>query len=326
MWIIIEVSTMKIIDKLGWEVVILFVTGIGFIGFSWGVGEWFKKDALIWSYIVIVCALFWRKMEKKIREYKFEDNFYPTMMVAQGTYYTFIGISAILITFGTNNNGNQFVEVKELLAGLRLAFITSAIGLISSIAAKMYMKKKATEYLESAPYQEYVLLEDDQMYRALIEMKNSLSNQGDMLKEVQYDLVNESQKSIIKSVEKLTDNIGEIIEKRITEAIDKNAQAVNETIRSNSDMFIAALAQCNAKFMSSFEEYRVALNLAKDTIGVISGQATDVNKQLKDSMDKINESVDRTDMTVSGLSTTLETIRNQYEASDKWFAETFSSV
>lgn len=326
----------KFLNDVGKETIILIVTGVIFIGCALGIvwSDWIKEiftkypklfTCLSWMTIgcsAYVCYSFWKKMKKKIQAYKFEDNFYPTMMVAQGTYYTFIGISAILITFGANDNGNQFTEVRGLLAGLRLAFITSVIGLISSIIAKMYMKKKAIEYQESTPNQEYVLIEDDQMYRALIDIKNTLNNQGNMLKEVQHDLLDESQKNVIKTVEKLTNDIGECIEKRITQALEANTAAVNAAIKENSDAFIEAIKNCNSQFLSSFTEYRQALQVAIEEIETTTMQAKKINRQLLDDMSNITTTVNDTCRMVSGLSDTMERMRAEYEQSGKYFTST----
>lgn len=80
------------------------------------------------------CNKFWNKLEEELKQNKFSDSIYPTLMVAQGTFYTFVGVSAILLTY----TGGKNVDV--ILQGLKLAFLTSVVGLLYSIAARFKIK------------------------------------------------------------------------------------------------------------------------------------------------------------------------------------------
>lgn len=86
------------------------------------------------------CSRYWGYLEEELAQKKFNGSIYPTLMVAQGTFYTFVGVSAILLIY----TGNK--DVAQILQGLKLAFLTSVIGLLFSIAARFKTMAMAKEY------------------------------------------------------------------------------------------------------------------------------------------------------------------------------------
>ena len=87
-----------------------------------------------------LCNRYWGYLTEDLKEHKFYDSIYPTLMVAQGTFYTFVGVSAILLMY----TGNK--DVSQILQGLKLAFFTSVIGLLYSVAARFKIKAAIKEY------------------------------------------------------------------------------------------------------------------------------------------------------------------------------------
>ena len=87
----------------------------------------------------VLCRYYWREMDRDIQRKQLGDSIYPSLMVAQGTFYTFVGISIVLFTFDGN-------DVSNIISGTKLAFFTSVIGLLSSLAAKIYLKRVTEEY------------------------------------------------------------------------------------------------------------------------------------------------------------------------------------
>lgn len=86
------------------------------------------------------CTRYWGYLEEELAQKKFNGSIYPTLMVAQGTFYTFVGVSAILLIY----TGNK--DIAQILQGLKLAFLTSVIGLLFSIAARFKTMAMAKEY------------------------------------------------------------------------------------------------------------------------------------------------------------------------------------
>lgn len=130
-----------------WSCIGLFLAQL-FISYHWPATRLFSAQTIgymkhLMRFIVSVapiglafyfCNSFWKRLEDELNNKKFSDSIYPTLMVAQGTFYTFVGVSAILLTY----TGGQNVDV--ILQGLKLAFLTSVVGLLYSIAARFKIK------------------------------------------------------------------------------------------------------------------------------------------------------------------------------------------
>lgn len=242
----------------GRETKILFGTGFAFLLAAW-VTVWFPEikqnipeQAYTWiSYIgivfsIIVCCLYWRRMDNDIDNNKIGDNFYPTLMVAQGTFYTFIGISVILITFGDDST------IRELLAGLRLAFITSVIGLIFSIAAKMYIKKRITEIQEDSVQKEIpVYVDDEQMFYALLDIKKAIEGQNERFFEIQNDYLKQSQKELSIQTNNLINGVNAYIQKHNEEYM--------RAIKVTNQAYLVALNELSTRIQNQIIAYSDSL-------------------------------------------------------------------
>ncbi|GEM_PF-6535690 len=106
-----------------------------------------------------LCSRYWGYLEKDLAEQKFNDSIWPTLMVAQGTFYTFVGVSAILLIY----TGNK--DITQILQGLKLAFLTSVMGLLFSIAARFKMMAAAKEFYTTE--EKRVPLDEYDFYRLL---------------------------------------------------------------------------------------------------------------------------------------------------------------
>ena len=94
-----------------------------------------------------LCWHYCQDMKRDIKRKQLGDSIYPSLMVAQGTYYTFVGISIVLYTFDGS-------DVTNIISGTKLAFCTSVVGLLASVAAKIYLKRATEEYGDEA-YADY---------------------------------------------------------------------------------------------------------------------------------------------------------------------------
>lgn len=94
-------------------------------------------------FSVYQCGKYWSQMKYDVEEKgKYGESVYPTMMVAQGTFFTFVGVAAILFSYDPSSNNPTAV-----IGGLKLAFVTSIIGMAFSIAAKSYLKNATEKYI-----------------------------------------------------------------------------------------------------------------------------------------------------------------------------------
>ena len=125
---------------------------------------------------VYLCLKYWKAMEDDFTAGVYGESIYPTLMVSQGTFFTFVGVSAILFSYDTKGN-----DINMLLTGLKLAFVTSVIGLVFSIAAKRYIKYKTDNYVSanrSLIQKDY--LDEKDFFNAIKKFNNDLINMSNI--------------------------------------------------------------------------------------------------------------------------------------------------
>lgn len=118
---------------------------------------------------IILCQIYWGKLKEDIAN-KIFDSIYPTLMVAQGTFYTFVGVSAILLSYKASGSSTG---VTMLIGGLKLAFLTSVVGILYSIAAKIYIKEKMDS--NKSHISNPVYHDEEDFYRLFVSMSKTLS-------------------------------------------------------------------------------------------------------------------------------------------------------
>src|SRR5574344_535508 len=93
-----------------------------------------KPDVVTDIFVIIMLtsfllAIFWRKKGSN----ESFVNYTPTLLTSLGILGTFLGIVLGLLEF---NTGSIETSIVKLLDGLKVAFITSVIGILGSILFK----------------------------------------------------------------------------------------------------------------------------------------------------------------------------------------------
>lgn len=159
---------------------ILFSTSIALlisqlIFSSYAPEEWKKPFSTVLNVIpiilsIILCQIYWHKLQQDI-ENKIFDSIYPTLMVAQGTFYTFVGVSAILLSYKSTGSSSG---ATMLIGGLKLAFLTSVVGILYSIAAKVYIKEKMDA--SKTHFAKPVYHDEEDFYALFVNMSKTLTD------------------------------------------------------------------------------------------------------------------------------------------------------
>lgn len=154
------------------------------------------RDYLPILFSIGLCGYYWKQMMKDVKQHKLGESIYPTLMAAQGTFYTFLGISIILLLF-TNR------DVTQLIGGLKLAFFTSAIGIMLSIVAKIYLKSETESYVnqdsEGVVVEDTVFVDENDFYRLLKKIHETMEKQRqDITQSVKDSLENYDKNTEIK--------------------------------------------------------------------------------------------------------------------------------
>lgn len=175
--------------------------------------------AIVCSFYM--CRKYWKKMKEDVEEKReYENSIYPTLMVTQGTFYTFVGVAAILFAYdGSSQN------VSVVLSGLKLAFITSIIGMAYSVADKNYLKQQTEAVIKSdkvAKSKMPTVLSDSDFYKVNSEATDYLSKIYNLQKGPEvtdylakiYDLQKGQEDRINSQVDKLN----QLLENHINES------------------------------------------------------------------------------------------------------------
>lgn len=219
--------------------------------------------AIVCSFYM--CCKYWKKMKEDVEEKReYENSIYPTLMVTQGTFYTFVGVAAILFAYdGSSQN------VSVVLSGLKLAFITSIIGMAYSVAAKNYLKQQTEAVIKSdkeAKSKMPTVLSDADFYKVNSEATDYLAKI--------YNLQKGQEDRINSQVDKLN----QLLENHIKESngeLTKNFKSIsNAMIQSVEDTF--------SKIQSENHEINASL---KNTNGLLQDINTSLDQVKTKSMD-----------------------------------------
>ena len=236
---------------------------------------------------LFMCNKYWKAMERDVEAGKVGDSIYPTQMVAQGTFYTFVGVSAILM--GYNADGN---DIDLLISGLKLAFITSVIGLIYSVAAKNYLKRKTEEW-ENSHLSNPQYLTDVNFFNVLIDISNTLKNgfetiiknqtqQKNILKDFCESMESDNDK-IIKNQADQTKNLSIFL----NDSISKNNDILKDSLCSVNNMMISNLNKTFEIIKNSVDSTSVSMAKISETSEKINKDLININRNINNTKDKM---------------------------------------
>lgn len=193
------------------------------------------------------CSRYWGYLEKDLKEQKFNDSIWPTLMVAQGTFYTFVGVSAILLIYTGNNNITELsrnTDITQILQGLKLAFLTSVIGLLFSVAARFKILSAAKEYY--ALKEKRVPLDEYDFYRLLSQHMLPVFNKTAQTLEHNNVLLESFGQNIVQ--------INAMTAKEQTELFTRKIEEVFSALRRDMDEISAVSKEIRNDFASQKKE------------------------------------------------------------------------
>lgn len=238
---------------------------------------------IIRDYIPIVfslglCGYYWKQMLKDVKENKLGESVYPTLMAAQGTFYTFVGISIILLLF-TNHDATQ------LIGGLKLAFFTSAIGIMFSIVSKIYLKTETENYI-TKDEEVVAYYDENDFYRMLVKIHGSVDSQATMISKSVQDSLNKYDNNVEKNVKKLFDTMQSNVEKYhevLMADLAKDVKAINLAMQ---DMKVN-ISSVNSELKTT----GTACAELNKNLQKLKTKADRVTESLITNMDKVDEGI-----------------------------------
>ena len=186
---------------------------------------------------VILCLKYWRAMDEDLKAGKYGESIYPTLMVSQGTFFTFVGVSAILFSFNAKGN-----DINMLLAGLKLAFVTSVIGLVFSIAAKRYVKQNTDKYVNtnrSLVDKDY--LDEKDFFNAIQKLNNDLINMSKTTDNIGKNMFIAATESVKANEER--EKVFEDFRQIMKEAMDENTKTMEKNMAFLVEQFQSSIKE-----------------------------------------------------------------------------------
>lgn len=244
----------------------------------------------VWKFIIglipivfsiALCQHFWRKLQEQLDKGEFSNSIYPTLMVAQGTFYTFLGVSVILFTYDSSRP-----DVNSLLAGLKMAFLTSVIGLLFSIAAKLHINSSQKEWIKNNPKLELnrpTVTEED-IYNVFI-------TQNDIINIIKKDIA-----SIKRHSENQANVMGEFVE-AINKAVTEHMQNTYEFQKQCMEENLKEVSESMIKNINTvFSNMTSSIDTVKNTCIQINENLTGFNSNIESSFDTFAKKLQTTDV------------------------------
>lgn len=262
----------------------------------------------------VLCRYYWREMDRDIQRKQLGDSIYPSLMVAQGTFYTFVGISIVLFTFDGN-------DVSNIISGTKLAFFTSVIGLLSSLAAKIYLKRVTEEYGIGSS-DEYQYYNEAAFFDMMKKINESIREQNAIIEKNLNKRLDIVTKGLTNMVEKVT---AEHLEKTkecyisLQEASDKVNRdlviKVNEYLGS-IDKSVSAMQSFSGDFKTQLRDMKKGFTELNKALGTMSKNSenfttqigvnfSQLDKALVDFLNNTSGKFETLNKTVTELSQTL---------------------
>lgn len=227
-----------------------------------------------------------------------------------GIFFTFLGIFIGLQTFDTSNINSS---IPSLLDGLKLAFISSIVGIFSSILFRIITPiiKKRDTYSQN--YGEEIVNQLVDLNKGTSTLKDAISGEGDsslstQLVKLRTDfrdfaekVAEEGSQSLIKALE----NVISDFNAKINEQFGENFKQLNEAVTSLLDWQKEYKEQLE-KMINIFQETQKGIDDVRKSIELIEGSSQKIPEQIT----KLEVAFDSTDKSMKELYSGLETLAN----------------
>ena len=240
------------------------------------------------------------------------SNALPTVMTSLGILGTFVGICLGLWKFDVSDIQ---ASIPTLLAGLKIAFITSIAGIIAAITIKLkniYRNRNESTEDSGTEYAEHLLKTLDSIRD---EQKSSKENLESKLDKIVLSLVGDGESTLITQLQKIRTTMIDQSDRQV-ETVQNNFDLLKEDLdkfaaqlaENNIKVFIEALEGAikdfNQKISEQFGENFKQLNLAV-------GQLLDWQKQYREQMIELIDSFSQSSESLSTSSKNLKDIAEE---------------
>lgn len=272
------------------------------------------------SIFLAACIFAWRRSHARFLEHA------PGIMTSLGILGTFVGIVIGLLNFDVNAIDHS---IRELLDGMKTAFITSLVGMLCSILFKAFDTWKFAQARESGALQDevtpaHILASLDRQNEALKAVSHSLSatEEGSVvgqLKLVRTDINDAATRQLQRRENFETQlfseikNFAELLSKSATETVvDALRQVIHDFNKNLTEQFgenFKALDESVKKLVEWQTRYAVQI----DEMGQQFERSVDTINLTKAAIEQIGENCERIPAAMGELREVLQVNQHQIQ-------------
>ena len=280
-----------------------------------------ENPILIGAIIVIVLAYLY--FSNRLKSNDPIVNHATSTLTSLGILGTFLGITIALFNFDTLDITNS---IPKLLGGLKIAFISSILGLSLAILFR-YKKSKSDENGENAK-DEYTA---GDFFKQVSDLTKEIANGNKDIKEA---LVGDGDASLSTQIGKLRNDFRDFAEKVAEDGSQKLIEALEQVIKDFnqkiSEQFGENFKQLNEavgallvwqkehkaqveKLTELFEETQKGIEVANQSIQSIEASTSKIPNQMKE----VETVFEKTDLRMEELHGALGTLANLREKAEE---------
>jgi ABC-type transporter Mla subunit MlaD len=309
---------------------------VGIIGM-----DFFKNNVLLVGSVlvmVLIIGYFWNKLEKQLKENPRQKSWsidsFPEFCATLGVIFTFLGITYGLLNFDTENIVGS---VPQLLEGMKFAFVTSIIGMISSAWLKS-RRQKALNALEDNSVNEDATIADLINYNIQRAKKQDefhekiLKNSADQntatafaitsaIRKLTKSIAGDGDSTLIGQIKVMRTDFNDnqiALKKEITNSNEKLIEEFRNfakiSAENNSKAFIEALNNSMKEFNNNLKE-QFGENFKQLNIAV--GKLLDWQEKYKDTVIEVTETQKEIFAGIEVARNSLESMANNSSGVEK---------
>lgn len=258
---------------------------------------------LITGFIIglMFVAIFWFR---NIRHH--QVNTIASIVTVIGVLGTFVGIAWGLWNF---NTGEIESSVPKLLEGLKVAFITSIVGILGSIFLKWTTLNKQRK--QSASVEAYTGATVDDLAELLRDIHKAQKDEGNetkaALQSIERSLTGEGDSTVLTQLQKLRTTFSDKQDDLIKEFRDFAKKSREDIIKGLIEALSDAIKEFNTNLKEQFGENFKQLNQAV-------GKLLEWQEQYQEQMDKLAEEFRIAAESVEKSRQSLDIISNRSDA------------
>ena len=182
------------------------------------------NEIILFFFIILTSILAFSLLFSQSRKFATFQKNTPQLLVSIGILGTFLGIFISLIDFNVRNIEDS---IEPLINGLKIAFVTSIVGMFYALFYRVYKSILPTKIIEQGATAEDLLLK-------LSEIRDSISGDQDsslftQIQKLRTD-TSDNLKDLNKSFKEFAEKMAENNTKALIEAIEKVMKDFNTKI------------------------------------------------------------------------------------------------